>query len=179
MPSAGLSVRAYARLRGVSHTAVQQRIAAGSLPTAAKKIKGRWVIVDAGLADAEWESHTRPWVSAGTEPAEPPPPAEPTARRPPPSALADATLRERRARAWSMELEIARKTSELVPAREVAMRWSALIVAARTAMLGLPSRAKQRLPHLTVKDLAVLESLIRAALEELADGMDDSGSRAS
>jgi hypothetical protein len=158
-----LSVNAYARRRGVSHTAVQQRILAGSLPTSARQIKGRWVIVDPDRADAEWDAHTRPWVSPDAEP-----PAAPGPGRPPPSALADATLRERRARAWAMELEIARKTRELVPAREVDLRWSALVVGARTAMLGLPSRARQRLPHLTAADLTVLDALIREALEELA-----------
>ena len=65
LPDGAVSVSAYARLRGVSHTAVQQRIKAGSLPTSAKRIKGRWVIVDVDLANAEWEAHTRPYVSAG------------------------------------------------------------------------------------------------------------------
>ena len=156
-----LSVSAYARRRGISHTAVQKRIAAGALPTSSKKIKGTWKIVNAARADQEWEAFTRPWVGAGAGPAG-------AGKGAAPSAMAEATLRERRARAWAMELEIGRKTRELVPAREVNVRWSALVVAARTAMLGLPSRAKQRIPHLTGADLGILEGLIREALEELA-----------
>jgi phage terminase Nu1 subunit (DNA packaging protein) len=152
-----LTISAYARLRGVSRGAVQQRIAAGALPTSAKKIKGQWVILDAEQANAEWAQHTRAWVAPGNG-----------VRGPAPSALAEATLRERKARAWAMELEIARKTRELVPAREVDLRWSAMIVAARTAMLGIPSRARGRLPHLTAGDMLVLEGLIREALTELS-----------
>jgi phage terminase Nu1 subunit (DNA packaging protein) len=146
----GISVTAYARLRGVARWAVQQRIEAGSLPTAAKRIKGKWVI-DPTKADAEWAAHTQPRVAAGSIP----------------SGLAAATQREREARANSIELDIARKTRELVPSREVDLRWSGLVVAARTKLLGLPSRYKQRVPHATVADLGVLEALIREALEEL------------
>jgi phage terminase Nu1 subunit (DNA packaging protein) len=54
-----------------------------------------------------------------------------------------------------------------VSSSEVKLRWSAHVVAARTKLLGLPSRAKQRLPHLTPADLATLDRLIREALEEL------------
>jgi len=158
LPDGMLTVTAYAKRRGVTRHAVEQRIAAGSLPTGAKKRKGRWVIVDAEKADAEWLANTRPYVMAG-----------PGKTNGAPSPLQDATLRERKARAWAMELEIARKTRELVPSREVDLRWSAHVVAARTRLLGLPSRAKQRLPHLTGADIGILESLIREALEELAD----------
>lgn len=154
---------AYARHRGVSHTAVQYRIAAGSLPTSAKKVRGRWVILDAALADAEWEDHTRARVISHATVG----PAPLNGR--PISALAEATLRERKARAWGMELELARKTRELVPAREVDQRWAAVIVSARTALLGIPTRAKGRLPHLTPADLVVLEALIREVLVELAE----------
>jgi phage terminase Nu1 subunit (DNA packaging protein) len=159
-PDRAISGRAYARLRGVSHTAVQQRIKAGSLPTSAKKIKDRWVIVDVDLANAEWETHTRPWVSAngGTNGS---------IYR---AALAEVTLRERMARAESIELETARRKGALVPARKVELRWSAHVVAVRTAMLAIPSRYKQRVPHATTADLDILDKLIREALEELADG---------
>jgi hypothetical protein len=62
LPKGALTPTAYARLRGVSHTAVQQRIAAGALPTSTRKIKGRWVIIDVDRANAEWDAHSRPWV---------------------------------------------------------------------------------------------------------------------
>ena len=166
----GLSIEGYARHRGVTRAAVSQRIKAGSLPTGAKQIGTRWVI-DPVLADFEWAAHTQPRVSGGYQPAgDGPDPGHPPSggsnvKR---SGLAAATERERNARADAIELEIARKTKALVPAREVDLRWSALVVSARTKLLGLPSRFKQRAPETLASALIVLESLIREALEELA-----------
>jgi phage terminase Nu1 subunit (DNA packaging protein) len=158
LPGNAITITAYAKRRGVARYAVQQRIEAGSLPTAAKRVKKRWIIVDPDLADAEWERNTRPYVSS-----------ESSKTNGSASPLSEATLRERIARAEAMELENARKRRDLVPRLEVDLSWSARVVAARTRMLGLPSRAKQRIPHLTGQDIAILESLIREALEELAD----------
>src|SRR5262245_47775651 len=105
LPDQPISVTAYARLRGVSHTAVQLRIKAGTLPTSAKRINGRWMIVDVARADQEWHAHTRPWVgSRGGTAAGP---------APNPPALAEATRREREARANLIELEYERKKRTL------------------------------------------------------------------
>ena len=150
-----MTVKAYAARRGVSHGSVQHHIDAGMLPTSTKRVGRRWVIVDVEKADAEWEANARPWVSEHR----------------PVSTLAEATLRERRARAAGMELELARKLRDLVPAHEVQQRWAAQVIATRTALLGVPTRAKGRLPHLTPADLVVLEALIREVLVELAAEM--------
>jgi hypothetical protein len=158
-PSTPMSVSAFARWRGVSHTAVQRRIAAGNLPTAAKKIKGTWMIVDPVKAVEEWENHTRPRVLAAKN-------GQNGAATP--SGLARETERERKNRADILEFDLKRKTGEYVKEASVEMRWSAIIVGARTTMLSWPTRAKQRLPHLTVADLAVLDQLVREVLEELA-----------
>jgi phage terminase Nu1 subunit (DNA packaging protein) len=153
-----LSLRAFARSQGVSLPAVQRAIKAGRLTVASvgEDARGRPVILDAETAAAEWAAHTRVRVDSrkgnGGDA---------------PSRLAEATLRERNARGDLFELEYARKKRLVVPAKEVDLRWSGLVVAARTKLLGLPSRAKGRLPHLTVADLGVLEALIREALEEL------------
>ncbi|SRR5579884_3617547 len=48
----GLSIRAYARHRGVSHTAVEKAIAAGRISTLADGS------IDAAMADVEWEQNT-------------------------------------------------------------------------------------------------------------------------
>jgi len=50
------------------------------------------------------------------------------------------------------------------------LTWSKIVVGTRTHLLGLPTRAKQRLPHLSNADLGVLDGLVRESLEELADG---------
>jgi phage terminase Nu1 subunit (DNA packaging protein) len=153
----GVSVAAYARLRGVSHTAVQDRIILGALPTSTKRIRGKWRIIDVDQANEEWEKNTRPKSDANGRTSS--------------SALANAAVRERLARAELLELRNAQQLGHLVPAREVEQRWAALVVTARTALLGLPSRARGRLPHLTATDVAVLDGLIREALAELAPPM--------
>lgn len=58
-----LSPAAFARRLGVSRTAVMQRIRAGSLPTSARKVRGRWQI-DPETATSEWRANTRPRVGA-------------------------------------------------------------------------------------------------------------------
>jgi len=53
----GLSIRAYAQHRGVSHEAVRKAIAAGRIQ---KEADGS---IDPIKADAQWQQHTRPAVS--------------------------------------------------------------------------------------------------------------------
>src|SRR2546428_3758922 len=108
-PVAPMTVRAFARWHGVSHTAVQRRLAAGALPTAAKKIRRRWMILDAERAVAEWQAHTRPRVAAlgGSNGATQP------------SELARSTQRERENRAKLLELEYERKSGALVSREQV------------------------------------------------------------
>ena len=45
------------------------------------------------------------------------------------------------------------------------------VVTCRTRLLGIPSKAKQQLPHLSLSDLEVLEALVREALEGLVPSM--------
>jgi phage terminase Nu1 subunit (DNA packaging protein) len=40
----------------------------------------------------------------------------------------------------------------------------------RTRLLGVPSTAKQRIPHLEIEEVELLTTLIREALDELAAG---------
>ena len=162
-----MSLRRFAEWAGVSLKAVQRRIEAGALPTSTQKILGDWMVLDAELAIAEWQAHTRPRVSSELDGAEDDDPPTPTALAAT-SPLAAAALRERLARAETMELELKRRSGEVVPIRHVEMRWTARVLGARTKFLGFPTQAKQRLPHLTVADLAVLDQLVREVLEELA-----------
>ena len=50
---------------------------------------------------------------------------------------------------------------------------TAKITNAKTKLQGIPSRARQRIPHLTTTDVAELEDLIREVLEDIAS---DTGS---
>lgn len=75
-----LTLRAYARRRGVSHTAVQKAIKVGRLNRCLrKKAKGKGVLIDPAIADQEWEELTdqaqqRDVHGGGRPPAELPDP---------------------------------------------------------------------------------------------------------
>jgi phage terminase Nu1 subunit (DNA packaging protein) len=87
--------------------------------------------------------------------------------------IADERRRLIAAQARRAELRVAREAGELVPTKAVELWWSAMIIEARTQLLAVPTRANQRLPHLSRADLAVLDGLIREALAGLAAGPKD------
>lgn len=161
------SLRAFAREQGWALSAVQRAIRTGRLTKASvRKRRGRWQLVDAEKAKAEWAAHTRPRVDSRKVPA---------AGAEAPSELAQATLRERLARAESFELETAKKRGQLVSVMEMDRRWAAAGLRLRTGLLGLPTRARQRIPHLTAKDTITLDALVRELLEELAGPVEREG----
>jgi len=57
-----------------------------------------------------------------------------------------------------------------VRSADVQAKWVEVITISRTKVLGVVSKAKQRIPDLTQDQIAILEDIIREALEELADG---------
>jgi hypothetical protein len=69
-------------------------------------------------------------------------------------------------------LELERKTKEgmLLKREDVEQAWSAAVNITRTKLLGIPSVAKQRIPHLELEEVELLTVLIREALQELAAG---------
>jgi phage terminase Nu1 subunit (DNA packaging protein) len=86
-------------------------------------------------------------------------------------SLEQERARMARADALLKEQQYARRTGELVPLAGVERRWSLRAEMIKTRARGLPTRAKQRLPHLTQSDIAVLEDLIAELLEGLVDDL--------
>lgn len=82
-------------------------------------------------------------------------------------SLATASAREKHFRAKLAELKYRERAGELVEAAVVTAQLVDAITICRTKLLGLPSKAKQRLPHLTLEDLAAIDAIVREALEEL------------
>ena len=60
------------------------------------------------------------------------------------------------------------KEKDLVPMTEVQTTWENIVTTARTKLLGVPTKAKQRIPDLDTNAMAHLDDIIREALEELA-----------
>lgn len=171
-----MSQREYAKRRGVSHVAVQRAVSRGRLRDSVRDGK----IIDPELADREWDENTSyseapravaeqaaaRLVARGGSP--------PASRAPEPGAdgisMAEASRLEKVWKARQAELQYKQKARELVPADEVRGTLQDAFSECRTKLLGLASRIRQQVPHLTGAEVATIEALVRETLETLANG---------
>lgn len=172
-----MSCRAYAKRRGVSAMAVSDAIRQGRLVKSVVRVEnGDPKIADPDLADQEWAAHTdhskAPAYVKERESARVvvvAPPAEG-------ATLSEASAAEKVWKAKLAELKYRELAGELVEAADVEREVTNYIMECKTRLLGLPSRARQLMPELTIGQVAKLEDLVREALESLAregntDGM--------
>jgi len=175
-----LSQRAYAKRRGVSHVAVQRAINSGRLCDSV--CDGR--IIDAELADREWDSNT----DLTRAPLERKERAFERARKAAPAlevvevlgpdedappatdgmSMAEASRVEKVWKARREEARYKREVGELVLAKDVEREWADMLTKVRTKVLGLPAQMKSSVPTLSVAELATIEGLARECLEDLA-----------
>lgn len=73
-------------------------------------------------------------------------------------------------RANLLELERKQKEALLLPAEQVQKVWANSVAIAKTKLLAVPSRLRQRIPHLSLEEIAIAEDLIRESLEEITNG---------
>jgi len=129
--------------------------------------------VDGDLLVSEYLARVAPHQAEAHQPAakrEPPPPPP---RAPEPEELPaynDSRARSEYEKANLLELQ--RKTQEglLLRREDVELAWGGAVNITRTRLLGVPSTAKQRIPHLEIEEVELLTTLIREALNELAAG---------
>ena len=69
-----------------------------------------------------------------------------------------------------LELERKQKEGLLLPADQVQKVWANSVAIAKTKLLAVPSRLRQRIPHLSLEEIAIADELIRESLEEIANG---------
>ena len=81
----------------------------------------------------------------------------------------ESKARTEHLKAELLELERKEKEKDLVAMEEVQASWENIITTARTKLLGVPSKAKQRIPDLDTNAMSHLDDIIREALEELAE----------
>jgi hypothetical protein len=86
----------------------------------------------------------------------------------PDDSIAAASAQEKHWRAKKAELDYKRAAGELVNAQEISARLADLFTTCRTRLLGLPTKAKSQLPHLTLGDISVLDGIVRESLDGLA-----------
>lgn len=190
---APLSLRAYARRRGVSVEAVRRAVQRGRLSASLSvDAQGKTKIADPKLADREWSTNTDLSKAPGYVkargagvPAEestvtpvgvtPVTPVTPVTDDDEPQSLLGASTAEKHWKARIAELDYKKKAGVLLDAGEV-LAWKTEVLAemnrayaeCRSKLLGIPTRAKAALPHLKHTDIRAIDDLLRAALEELA-----------
>ena len=178
----GLSIRAYARHRGVSDTAIRKAIKAGRITPEADGT------IDPQRADAQWSQNTldvAPGTKAGTastsQADELPMPQAPRAARAPtaPSGpnggttLLQARTANEIVKAQANKVRLARLKGELVDRQQAIAHVFALARAERDAWINWPPRiAPQLAARLAVDPHAMhvaLDAVVREHLQELAE----------
>ena len=81
----------------------------------------------------------------------------------------ESRARTEHLKAELFELERQQKEGLLVRAEDVERDWVEIITMARTKLLGIPTKAKQRIPDLDTDAIGVLDDIVREALEDLAN----------
>ena len=174
--TAPISLRAYAKHRGMSVASVSKAYRAGRLPRSVAVVDGKPHVIDVDLADQEWQANTRPRVDRPAKQALPKRrkararkteievPAYDVSR-----ALREAhAARREGALADLAEIEVAEKHEELVPIDEARAYMIDKFTIVKTRILGVPSGVAQRLPHLADEITPVLDMLLREILDELS-----------
>ena len=90
--------------------------------------------------------------------------------------LATERARLAREQADQAAMKNAAMRKELITVAEVRHEWVSIARRIRNVVMSVPSRCRQMLPHLTTYDVDLIDTEIRAALAELGDKDDDSGS---
>lgn len=165
---ASLSIRAYARHRGVTHQAVRKAIAAGRI------VVGPDGSIDPEQADRDWAASTAPRMATGTA-GPPSPPAGAAVVNA--TAFTQGRTAKILAEAQRAALELRVRQGELLDRAMVLARVFAFVRNVRDAWLNWPSRVAAELAAaLDVDQVRVaveLEARVRAHLEELADAQLD------
>ena len=171
----GLSIRAYARHRGVSDAAVRKAIAAGRITSEADGT------LDAARADAQWSRNTEaPRVGTRTQAARAPVPADsaPTGDATATLPTGGASLLQARTvnevvKAQTNKVRLARLKGELVDRHQAIAHVFKLARTERDAWLNWPARISAQMaarlgvdPH-TLH--VALEAAVREHLQELGE----------
>lgn len=167
--NAPISQRAYALHRDCARSTVQEAIKRGTLSAS---LNSKKQIKSYEAADAEWAANTRQSPEGSAD--------DTLAERSLPDSKVSYTEARRRKEIQNLiqsklateqsELDTAERRGDLISKKEMGARLTTEYTHIRTKLLGLPTRCRQRLQHLTASDVQVINSLVREALEGLADG---------
>ncbi len=168
-----VSQRAYAKHRGCTLSSVQKAIRDGRLEhSLATNARGHKKIANIEIADREWAANTRAKSDAPTigdfatddQGGADDPMTFNQARR----LREIETWKLSRVKRQAEELELAARRCDLIPVDEAKATIIDEYTSVRTKLLGVPTRVRQQLQHLTTADVRVIDDFIREALEALA-----------
>ena len=169
-----VSIKDAAAVLGLkSRGSIYRKIKSGELPT----VPGPdGPLIERDGLEQRWANITRtrsdsPAPKAASAAAPPPPRQQPAPSPPsdgPPPDYAESRARSEFEKANLLELERKTKEGLLLPREDVERAQAIAVNISKTRLLGVPSTAKQRIPHLTLDEVEILTGLIREALEELA-----------
>jgi hypothetical protein len=129
-------------------------------------LEQRWAAITRKRSDSP--EPLRP-AAERAKPRPAPPPRAPRPVEPVPD-YNDERARHEQEKRLLAELKRQELERELLRRDDVTAAWSQAVNITRTRLLGVPSTAKQRIPHLEVEEVELLTTLIREALDELAAG---------
>ena len=84
-------------------------------------------------------------------------------------AYEESRARTEHLKAELLEIERKQKEQQLVDSKQVQAKWLEVISIAKNKVIGIPSKAKQRIPELDVSAMNCLEDIVRESLEEIAN----------
>ena len=84
-------------------------------------------------------------------------------------AYEESRARTEHLKAELLDIERKQKEQQLVDSKQVQAKWLEVISIAKNKVLGIPSKAKQRIPELDVSAMNCLEDIVRESVEEIAD----------
>ena len=150
-----------AQLKGVSRSAVSQRRQTGILDAAIVKVGAREKL-NKELALELWDKNS---VSFTPEIKE--------SKKNVVTNEDVPSFNESRAKREAMmarlaEIDVEEREKLLVPSEEVKNAWIQLVTIAKTKVLGIPTKAKQRIPDLDKGAMTLLDEIVRETLEDLA-----------
>jgi hypothetical protein len=151
-----------------SRNSIYRKINSGELKT---EVGSDGPMIERDGLEQRWANITRKRSDSPkpkTAAALPPPQVQPVQRSDEPPDYSESRARSEFEKANLLELERKQKEGLLLPREDVERAQAAALAISKTRLLGVPSTAKQRIPHLSLDEVEILTGLIREALEELA-----------
>jgi len=167
----------YAKHRGVTQQAVSYAVQEGRITVTVDPKNGKRFI-DSERADGEWDKNTdyarhpekesaKERRENGAEKVESVPGAGSRTGNTP--TITESKQIKEAFLARIAKLEYERMSGKVVPLDEMNREWLKVCGAVKTKLLGIPSKLKGKLEHLTLEDIATIEDEIRAAMADLSD----------